>query len=351
MKVMIVGGNQMKYFGSRYYAYASKLTNGFIRNNHTVVRFFDRDVARLSNVFRSRTFGVTGANERLLQQASSFQPDLILLIHADVIQLEALQRLRENHPSAKIAQITIDALFVAETVAGVKSKSHLMDATFVTTAGDALKKVSGGNPAYYIPNITDASMETGRAFDGDCATDLFFACGSFERVGGDPRKGLVDVVRARLPHINFDCTVAGRKGGLWGAEYMAAVAQSKCGLNLSRDRDGPLNTSTPEDLFVYSSDRVSHLIGNGVLTFTHSKFGLDELFNEDEMVFFDSDEGLADKVYYYLENDEERRRIAKNGWEKTHRDLNERLATQYIEDVLLREELSHPYIWPTEQVI
>jgi len=34
-----------------------------------------------------------------------------------------------------------------------------------------------------------------------------------------------------------------------------------------------------------------------------------------------------------------------------HRDLNERLAADFIVDVLFREELSHPYIWPTEQVI
>lgn len=351
MKVMVVGGNQMKYFGSRYYSYASKLTNGFVRNNHNVVRFFDRDVARLGNVFRSRSFGVPAANEKLMEQVSSFQPDLILFIHADVIQVETIQRLRENHPSTMIAQISIDALFVAETVAGIKAKSHLMDATFVTTAGDGLKKVSGGKPAYYIPNITDASIETGRAFDTDCETDLFFACGSFERVGGDPRKGLVDAIRARLPHIKFECTEAGRKGGLWGAEYMAAVATSKCGLNLSRDRDGPNNISTPEDLFVYSSDRMSHLIGNGVLTFTQSKFGLNELFNDDEMVFFESSDDLNDKLSYFIDNDDERRRIAKNGWEKTHRDLNERLAAQYIEDVLMREELSHPYIWPTEPVI
>ena len=46
MRVMIVGGNQMKYVAARYYDYANKLANGFIRNNHTVVRSFDQDVSR-----------------------------------------------------------------------------------------------------------------------------------------------------------------------------------------------------------------------------------------------------------------------------------------------------------------
>jgi len=42
---MIVGDNQMKYFAARYYDYANKLANGFIRNNHTVVRVFNQDVS------------------------------------------------------------------------------------------------------------------------------------------------------------------------------------------------------------------------------------------------------------------------------------------------------------------
>ena len=99
MQVMIVGGNQMKYVASRYYDYANKLANGFIRNNHAVIRFPDRDIARMSNIFRTRKLGVSGANKKLLQQASSFQPSLILFIHADVIQLETLEQLKEILPT------------------------------------------------------------------------------------------------------------------------------------------------------------------------------------------------------------------------------------------------------------
>ena len=101
----------------------------------------------------------------------------------------------------------------------------------------------------------------------------------------------------------------------------------------------------------FSSDGVAQLTGNGVLAFTHEKYHLDELFTEDEMVFFKSNDDLVEKITRYLENEDGRRRIAKNGWEKAHRDLNERLAADFIVDVLFREELSHPYIWPTEQVI
>jgi hypothetical protein len=351
MRVMIVGGNQMKYVASRYYDYANKLGNGFIRNNHTVVRFYDRDVSRLSSIIRSRKLGVKGANRKLLQQAASLQPDLMIFIHADVIANETLGRLRENHPAARLVQLSIDPLFIPGNVQRLSAKSPLLDATFITTAGDGLKKVSGGRPAYYIPNITDPSIETGRAFDNHCDIDLVFACGSFDREGGDPRKAVLDLIGERLPQINFSRHVDNETGGLWGARYMDALGRSKCGLNMSRQREGPLNLAQPEDLYIYSSDRIAYLTGSGVLAFSHRKYDLDQLFNEDEMVFYDSSDDLVDNIARYLEDDDERRRIAKNGWQKAHRDLNERLAAQYMIDVLFGDNLSHPYIWPCEPVI
>ncbi|MDA1090500.1 MAG: glycosyltransferase [Proteobacteria bacterium] len=351
MRVMIVGGNQMKYFASRYYNYANKLANGFIRNNHTVVRFFDRDISRLSNIFRSRKMGVGSANERLLDQVSDFEPDLILFVHADVIRPVTLEHLKGRFPGVKLAQVGVDSLFMPGNVQRLNTKSPHVDATFLTTAGEGLKKISGGRPAYYIPNIVDSGMETGQAFDADCDIDLVFVCGSFDAEGGDPRLATLDVIRERLPDIRFPYHVDHETGGLWGANYMRTLGRSKCGLNLSRQREGPINIGKAEDLYIYSSDRVSQLTGNGVLTLTHEQFYLDQLFSEDEMIFFSSNDDLVDKIAYFLDNDGERRRIAKNGWKKAHEELNERLAAQYIIDIMFREKLSHPYIWPTEKVV
>jgi len=351
MRVMIVGGTQLKYSATRFYDYANKLGNGFIRNDHTVLRFFDRDIARLNNFFRSRKMGVTGANRSLLEQAHSFRPDLVIFIHADVIMPETLNRLREIRPNVKLAQLSIDPLFIPGTVLRLNKKSALLDATFITTAGRGLSRISGGQAAYYIPNIVDPSIETGRAFEADCDVDLIFACGSFDKFGKDPRKTTVDLIRKRLPQIEFPEHVSFETGGLWGADYVETLSRSKCGLNLSREREGPENLATSDDLYVYSSDRVSHLTGNGVLTFTHRKYKIDKLYGDDEMVYFDDDEDLIDKIAYYLENHEMRRKIAKKGWEKAHNHFNERLGAQYITDILYKNKLSYPYIWPTEKIV
>ena len=316
-----------------------------------MLRFFDRDVARLSNIFHSRKFGVSGANKNFLRQAQSFEPDLVIFIHADVIRSDTLIHLRKNHPDVRLAQLSIDPLFIPGTILRLNQKSALLDATFITTAGKGLSRISGGQAAYYIPNIIDSSMETGRAFEANGDIDLIFACGSFDREGVDPRKTTVDLIRQRLPQIEFPEHVSFETGGLWGANYMETLRRSKCGLNLSREREGPLNLATPDDLYIYSSDRVSHLTGNGVLTFSHRKYNIDKLYTEDEMVYYENDEDLVSKIAYFLENDKMRRKIAKKGWEKAHLHLNECLGAQYIIDVLSNNKFSHHYIWPTEKII
>ena len=351
MRILIVGGNQLKYAATRYYDYANKLSNGFVRNKHTVLRFFDRDVARLNNFFRSRKMGVTGSNKNLLDQAQSFGPDLVVFIHADVITPETLNRLRERHSGIKLAQLSIDPLFIPGTLVRLNKKSALLDATFITTAGKGLTRISGGQAAYYIPNIVDPSIEIGRAFETDGDIDLIFACGSFDKFGEDPRKTTVDLIRNRLPQIEFPEHVSSETGGLWGVDYMETLGRSRCGLNLSREREGPMNLATLDDLYVYSSDRISHLTGNGVLTFSNSKYKIDKLYGDDEMIYYDNDEDLVSKIAFFLENDDLRRRIAKKGWEKAHQHLNERLGAQFITDVLYNKNFSHPYIWPTEKIV
>ena len=43
------------------------------------------------------------------------------------------------------------------------------------------------------------------------------------------------------------------------------------------------------------------------------------------------------------------RRIAKNGWEKGHRDFNERIVTSYFLDIAINRFPKGNYPWPMHQ--
>ena len=78
---------------------------------------------------------------------------------------------------------------------------------------------------------------------------------------------------------------------------------------------------------------------------------MDKLYSEDEMIYYENDEELVNKIAYFLKNDDLRKKVARKGWEKAHLHLNECLGAQFITDILCSNKLSHPYIWPTEKIV
>lgn len=346
MRILMVGGFQFKNDAARYYDYNRKLMNGFTRLGHQVMTFSDRDISRMSNFLRSRKRGIKPCNEALLKFVETYQPHIIIFKHADVIQRETLMELRRKHPEVRMAQLNIDALFNPDNVNRINNKSDLVDANFVTTYGESLKKISQNNvPVYYIPNIVDDVIDDGRAFENDCSFDLFLAYGA--AASTDSRYIMAHRILDEAPEVKFAYHVAGDGTGLWGADYMNRVQNTAMGLNLSRKeekgRGGDAN-----DLFMYSSDRLSHFVGNGLLTLCDRDFSMHELFEEDkEMVFYSSTEELLDKLKYYKSHDAERKKIAKAGWEKAHGCYNATQGAAFIVDCLFGNDLSQ-YKWPTK---
>ena len=215
MKILIVGGFLVDHFAPRFYNQQYKLANGFIRNGHTVACFFDVDTARQNSLFRSRPgrWGRAKANRLLVEQALPFAPDLVVSFHDYMIEPSTYAELRDRLPKAKFAQISVDTLFVPKIARRLRLKSSVVDATFVTTAGVGLKQVASGAPAYYLPNMTDPSIETGRAFEGMGEHDIFFACVRFDRTGTDPRKLTLDAVSQGLPDARTSFWFAKYGGG------------------------------------------------------------------------------------------------------------------------------------------
>lgn len=346
MRILMVGGFQFKNDAARYYDYNRKLMNGFTQLGHQVMTFSDRDISRMSNFLRSRKRGIKPCNERLLEFVASYKPHLIIFKHADIIQTETLMEIRRTYPETRLAQLNIDALFNPDNVDRINKKSGLVDANFITTYGESLKKVSQNNvPVYYIPNIVDPIIDNGKAFENDTSADLFLAYGSAAET--DSRYITAHRILDEAPEIKFSYHVAGEGTGLWGVDYMDRVQNTAMGLNLSRKeekgRGGDAN-----DLYMYSSDRLSHYIGNGLLTLCDSDFSMQELFEEDkEMVFYSSTDELIEKLKYYKSHESERKKIAKAGWEKAHSCYNARQGAGFIIDCCFGGDLSS-YKWPTQ---
>jgi spore maturation protein CgeB len=91
-----------------------------------------------------------------------------------------------------------------------------------------------------------------------------------------------------------------------------------------------LNISRGSYQKLYSSDRISSLIGNGLLVFINKKTELIKLFNNKEVVFYNNEKDLIKKILYYASNDKIRIKFAKSAYNKYHKFMNNKIVTNYI---------------------
>ena len=361
MRILYVGNGAYKSRGAVYYDDGRTLCNGFTRisDYYNVYTLSDRDTAKCGNFLRSEKFGVRYCNEVFVDVCKNYQPELIVFAHADIIRNESINKARSLLPDAKMVQVNVDPLFSQDNIDKLRIKMPYMDATFVTTAGSILGTI-GETPGVvaYIPNYFDKSMGDPRCHErSDQPNDVFWACRLSPKT--DLRKGNprweVPLFLEKSGQVKIDYYGMNGKPILYGAGFYKTISNAKMGLNINQgDLIGDfVNTPGHNCVYLYSSSRIAQYMGSGLLVFCHRDPALDtkleDLFEEDkELIFFSSKEELLDKVNYYREHDQERKRIAKRGWEKTQHCLNERMVAKYIVEVTFKKPLSEDYIWPIE---
>jgi hypothetical protein len=323
MRIVQAGHFQLRKYGKAQVSTELKLFNGFVRQNHNVQIFSERDTAAFEAPFGWRDLGKGKANKRLIETCVNFQPKLLYLGHCDIIRNETLTAIRRVLPDIRIAYRNVDALYQGVTTARIESRAPFVDHLFLTTAGEQGKALAD-DPAKvsYIPNPVDAAIEIynnsqnpSEAFD----RDLFFAGRGDSSL---PRFELVRELQSQLAaDLRFESFGFDGAPAVWGIDYDRVLEGSKMGLSLNRQEGSVLS----------SSARVAQLMGNGILTFIHQSTGLEHFF-KDMAVFFDSQDDLLEKIRHFHTRDDERCRLASAGHDYLHAEMSSERIAQFIID-------------------
>ena len=91
-----------------------------------------------------------------------------------------------------------------------------------------------------------------------------------------------------------------------------------------------VNLSRGNPIKYYSSDRITQLIGNGLLTFIHKNTFYNNFFSNDEIIFYSNISNLSEKIQKYAKDDGLRKRIAKKGKQKYMKFFNSTVVAEYI---------------------
>jgi len=331
--------------GGFQHGVAIKISNGLIRNGHLVLNFSDRDVARALSLLGHRKLGRRPANDILREFCRQHEPDILLLGHADSILPETVAKIRSDLPRLHVLQWSVDPIFESDNLRRLQSKLEVVDATLVSTAGEALAPLRRpGHRVGFLPNPVDLSIERGENhLRSRLPYDLFFACGHPSRplrmVCGEAwdMDRLLEHVLREVPDVRP--SLAGVLGwpNVGGARYQRALEEAAIGLNISRR----------SDYYLYSSDRLAQMIGNGQAIMIERATGYDQLFNEDQMVFFSSMEELTTRLRLLIGEPAQRQAIAASGRERYCSLFNERSVAAYVVEVALGIHDPGQYEWPT----
>jgi len=339
MKILHIANFGFNKQGAHFYCTDRKISAGLIENGHFVYDFSFRDMSRMGTVLKTKKLGANWANKEILKIIDNIEPDLVLIGHSDLMSPLVLKEIKLNFPKTKIAFWYVDPLYLDHKLQFIDNFSPYLDSIFCTTGGVYLKKLKKDHlKVAYIPNIGHSNVEILRQFEATNIHQELIYCGVVYKEP-DREKFLSDLANQLQENkISYQYYGCFNQPGVYGKNYYKALINSRMGLNFSRKNDVTL----------YSSDRIVHLTGNGLLTFSPRIPSFDKLYNEGEIVYFDNQVDLADKIKFYSNNLTEAQKIAKAGWNKTRESFNAKRITNFMLEVTFGTKLSEHYEWADE---
>ena len=308
-----------------------KFTNGFIRNDHDVLEISDRDFVRGNHgIFKN--YNRVKFQEYLIQTFKNYNPNLVFFGHTNNISIDTIKEFRSINNNIVISQWNEDPVmkslkYSQKNINNIMQYSKYVDHNFITTDPSILKsqKINLKNPHFlFVP--VDKNIECLNVHTLNPVKDLFYAMShgvnraTLKKGKSDSRIHFLDKLIKKLDGINYDFYGFKDKEPIWGNDFYKALINSKMGLNLSRG----LPTK------YYTSNRIASLMGNGLLTFIDKKTQLNDFFNKKEIVCYENLNDLADKIRFYKQNNNLRKKIAHNGKKKYFKLFNGSKITKFI---------------------
>ena len=345
LRILHVTNFNERYDGRLYFNTGRRINNGFVRLGHSILEFSDRDIQRYYKNYKDFN-GSKALNNKLKKTCYNFKPDLIILGHADSIKSETLGELKDDYPNLRISQWFLDPLNkngpdYEKNKNRILDKSDFIEANFLTTSPDALNFLPKNKQNYFIPNPADPSLETLENYKKDCNMDVFFALshgvhrGVLKTGKFDERSNLINKLISITKNVKFDLYGVNKIQPIWADHYFKTISNSKMGLNLSRG----------EPIKYYSSDRITQIIGNGLVTLIDDKTFYRDFFENDEMVFYRNINDLSEKIKRISLDEKMRKNIGRKGKAKYLKYFNSTLVADFILKKTLDLPLKKKYLW------
>lgn len=328
--------------GRLYYSFANKLNNGFIKNDHITITISDRSYLRSNRTILKPFNPVKKFNDKILDTLKNFSPHILVIGHVFNIS-ENIFSYCKNH-NIKICSWYIDSIspefLKDDTKTNFFKNLDFVDYCFISSSRKRFRKHKHYNRLRFIPNPTDNTIDHYKNFNkNNLDSDVFVAIshgqnrGILKKGKIDQREDLINYLTKELPQLKFAQFGLSGFEPIWGTNYYHHLSNAKMALNISRGKYQNL----------YSSDRISSLMGNGMLVFIDEKTKFNKIFSNKEVVYFKDRKDLVLKLNYYKLNNKERIKIAKKGYLKYHKYMSNTIVSNYILSTVNLVNVKNPF--------
>ena len=342
-KVIHITNFNQRFDGRLHYNTGKRLQNGLVRLGHNVLAISDRDIINRNKTLNDLS-GRKSLQNSIINTCKNFKADCVILGHADAVENNTLDFLKNLNKDLRICQWFLDPIGkdgpdYAKNNDRINHKTKFLDATFLTTDPTILRNKIDNS--FFIPNPSDRSFEILKNYENDCDKDVFFAMshgvhrGLLKKGKRDDREIFINKVIDKNRNIKFDIYGMNNVQPIWGDKFLNILSNSSMGINLSR--------GTP--VKYYSSDRMAQLLGNGLLTFIDQKAKFSDFMPKKCFIEYDDINDLSYKFDKYKKDIKERKKIAKKGREFYLKNINSTIVADYIISKTFGIKNKNNFIW------
>jgi len=148
-------------------------------------------------------------------------------------------------------------------------------------------------------------------------------------------KTAIDSFLKTSKDVKFDIYGIKNVQPIWADHYFKTISNCKMGLNLSRGKA----------IKYYSSDRITQIVGNGLVCLIDENTNYNNFFDDNEMVFYKNVSDLSEKIIKISRDEKLRKKIARKGKDKYMKYFNSTKVANFIINRTLDFKDKNSYLW------
>jgi len=315
-----------------------KIAKGFVRLGNDVRSFSYCNVLDQISLLKSKTLSKllfkSKVDELLADQLKNYKPDIVYINFPRALDANTIKHMRQAAP---------DAVFIGDDgdpwpklqKDGRLNTAKELDILTATNDGTFLQdyRDAGVPNCVFMPNLCDPDVDHRYEVGPEWETDILWT--GKAKHHADTSEVFREKLVTELAKRN-NCTLYGCLGRptIGGIDYLYAISGAKIGVNVNAY--GPIK-------FCHS-DRLTQYLACGTFVMAKRFEGCNLLYKDNtHLRYFDSVEDFFDLANWYLNHEDERKKIADAGMQHIHTEFNSVKIAEYILELVEKGTYNAPW--------